>query len=450
MSIVNLFEAARARLFRADGFVNRITGYGTSRDHGEQFRYSRDRRIDSDTLEAIYAEHEIAHKIIDFLPDAGTREWIEIDDDDHEEIEALLCPENTAYSLKPISLQGALNEAEKMARLHGWSAVFFDIDDGQEPDQPLNMQGIREIVGFSPIEGDYLQPVGGWKRSLRHELWEVTSTGQRVHASRLRFCWGADVPRDWIVNYGKLGQSVLQRCFKPLIAYSLAHSYVPNILKDFVRDIIKLEGFNEMNVNDCDDAEYGYKSFKDRMDGMMLAESLLNKTVLDTRDEFVRNTTNVTGLTDLIRNPERRLVAASGIPHTLLLGESPGGTLSQGGTSQEKDWHKAVDAYQQAHLKPVIDYAMVIVQMYLRRDERIKYAFRALDVPSQKEQAETYKLIADAAARLVDSQIISEQEAATHFEGSRLKTVPVLDDDEREAMNNIEDEGDPTDGEEER
>ena len=47
---------------RLDGFVNRITGYGTARDHGEQTKWSTGAKIPKHVLDDFYAMHELAWK----------------------------------------------------------------------------------------------------------------------------------------------------------------------------------------------------------------------------------------------------------------------------------------------------------------------------------------------------------------------------------------------------
>lgn len=414
------------RVQRADAFINRVTGYGTSRDHGEQFGYQAEPRKSTHTLDSLYADHPICWKLVDLLPDDGLREWIDINHDRADEIkQALIFNE----------ARQALNEALKMARLHGGAAIYLQVDDGMDPSEPLRPERVRGLISCEVIEKDYLSPQS-YSRRMRSELYLLAGGEEDallIHRSRLLFFHGARVSRDWMLNNNGWGQSVVARCWKPLLAYSLSHSMVPAILKDFVRDVLKLDGLNLMSLGECN--EEGQQDFNMRLDGMLIAQSLFNKLVLDTNDEYERTTTNVAGLTDLIRNPERALVAASGIPHTKLLGEAPQSSIGgQAGGSQEKDWFKSVSAYQEDHIRPALDRIVLLVSLGLGIREQVEYTFNPLDTPTVKEQAEIFKLVTEAAAKGVDAQIFSPQEAATLYEGSEIRTIPVLDMDARAGL----------------
>lgn len=402
---------------RLDNFRNLITGYGTSRDHGEGFEYYKDDTLQTQKLENIYTDHPLAWKIVDYLPDDAMREGFDIEADNEEQLEE---------TLKQINFCPVLTEGLKMARLHGGAALYIDTDG--DPAEPLTA-GPHDIYSIEIIEKDYIYPVGGIKRSLRAEYWEIytdDSAAQRIHESRLIIIRGDSLPRNEMVRLGGWGGSALQRCYRPLMAYSIVHNLVPNIVKDFIRDVIKINGLADLAINDC---ESDRRAFNDRLDAMFLAQSTINKLVLDKDDDIIRQVTSLGGLNDLIRNPEKALAAASGIPHTKLFGESPGAALSQSGSSQEKDWHKTVAAYQESRVRPAIQRVLEILT-----GQMVKFRFNPLDVPSTAEQAATLNAVADAVSKLIAAQVITPTEAAEMFAGEELKMLPKIDIESRAEM----------------
>ncbi len=411
---------------RMDGFKNLLTGYGTSRDHGEQFTYSRDVTINSQTLKDMYSDHELCWKLVDLLPDDALAAGIEINEDDEDELEAKLKAIKDPSGM-PCGLESALDECLKMARVDGGAAIYLMIDDGREPWEPIS-PGPHDITEAICIEKDYLQPVGGAKRSGRNDLWQMMDADSgasfTIHRDRLLFDYGAKVSRDRTVEFNGYGQSIIRRCWRPLLAYSVAHGMVPNILKSYIRDVMKLHGLNELALNDCETSQ---TQFWDRMDYQFQAESLLKMTVIDAEDALERHTTSVTGINDLIRNPEKWICAASGMPHTKLFGEQSGGVLTQAGSSQSEDWAKAVGAYQKQHIAPLYQKVFYI----LTGSWDIEFSFKPIDKPKQKEQSEIFEKMANAVSKLVQSQIISPDEAATVFEGEQLRMTPKLDDEAR-------------------
>lgn len=402
---------------RIDGFKNLITAYGTSRDHGYQFDWSQEARLDKATLDSMYMQHPLAWKLIDLLPDNALREWIDIQDEEGEDTLKAECKR-----FRPV-----LCEALKMSRLHGGAAIYIEAPG--DPETPINSKTM--ILGYHVFECNYIWP-DNINRTLRHEHYVIqhfNGLSERVHKSRLIILQGIEAPRDWMLANNGWGESVLQRLNRPLIAYSIAHALVPNILKDFIRDVIKIQGLKDLAINSCEDDQ---RSFNDRLDAMFQAESTLNKTVLDSEDEFISQTRSIAGLNDLIRNPEKWLCAASGIPHTLLFGESPGAALSQSGSSQEKDWNKTVCAYQEDTIRPALEQLFFILT-----GREVEFRFNPLDVPSQKEQAETFKLISEAVKVWIEYAGLTPDEALSMIKGDELKMLPVLDMETREIMKGV-------------
>lgn len=91
-------------------------------------------------------------------------------------------------------------------------------------------------------------------------------------------------------------------------------------------------------------------------------------------------------------------------------------------------------AYQEATIRPALRRVFKVIQATLKEPECIHFKFRPLDVPTQKEQAEVLEKAANALAKLVDAGIISAAEAASCFDGSELKMMPVLDFEARAQM----------------
>lgn len=408
MTAPNLLQKFKARW---DGFTD-LMGFGTSRDIIQRIEWQNKPFLTKSSLHGMYAQHEMAAKVIDMLPDDALRGWIELQDDKSPEIESLL---TQLYRLLCEPEDGNMSPL-KAARLDGGAAIYLECDG--DPSQPIT--GPTEIRSFQFIEKEYLQAID-LGRSLRREMYRMyTDNGGYiiVHKSRLVTIQGVILPTDYMILNNGWGGSELERPSKPLIAYSLAHASVPQILKDFIRDVVRVQGLKELAINSCSE---DLQAFKDKMDSIKIGQTLYNATVLDLEDEWIRQTANVTGINDLIRNPEKALVACTPYPHTKLFNETPGAALSQSGSSQEKDYNKTVSSYQEIKIRPIINQ---ILKVATGRD--FKYRFAPLDVPSQKEQADTLNTVADAITKLVSSKTATPQECATMLDGDELTMLPVL------------------------
>lgn len=441
--IVHL-ERFRAR--RSDDFVNRITSYGTKRDHKQQFQWHPEAPLSKHTLETMHAQHPIAWKISDLLSEAALAESISIDSDASQEVDAFLNELMVTTSQgSQMGFDVAMQEASIMAYgVHGGAGIYLDIDDGQDVEMPVNLNNVRQIRGAHVIEKDYLY-AQDLTRSMRFEHWilhdrhpgeiaESTDGLMRIHKSRIIQFPGLTVSRDVRIRNNGWGISRIERCKWPLLVYSIAHNLTPNIIKEFISDVIKLQGLNQLSIGECVEDQ---QAFDDRMDAMFLAKSMLNKLVLDADDDYQKSTTSVAGLTDLINNPERALVQASGIPHTILLGESPGSSLSQSGAAQDRQWKQMIKAYQRNYLRPQYTHMLKLVGAHLKTGP-LPFTFPPLDTPSKKEQLEQLEKAASALERLIRNQIITPSEGATMFKNGELAVLPTLDEDTRSLMNGID------------
>ena len=117
-------------------------------------------------------------------------------------------------------------------------------------------------------------------------------------------------------------------------------------------------------------------------------QSVTNKIVIDSENDYVKNSTNVSGLPEMVNVSERKLIAASKMPHSLLMGESPGSSLGEAGASQKRDWYDFIASEQTNVANPAIEQFNEIVQAILGSNEKIIYKHVPLWQPTELEQAE--------------------------------------------------------------
>lgn len=429
MSNIVQFTPRSNRAARMDALTNRLTGYNTTeRDHGQGYNWEiRGPRLNKSQRDDMYARHEIVWKIINLLPDNALRKWLafpKLDEQQQRKLRKLI---------KDCNLKPALKHGFHMSALHGGASLYAPLFDGRSTDQPLNIASLTGIGRYEAFEIDYLYPDPDQvDRTMNPEHWIMVDTFgavTRIHVSRLIILPGAECGGDWWATQGGRWPSKLERVIEPLVAYCAAHGIVPNILKDIIRDILKIAGLNNDEEEDSPEEQAAFNLW---LDALMRAESLINKTLIDAEDDYIRQTTDTQGVPEMIRTTERRLTAAIGYPHTILLGESPGAALSQAGTSQKKDWNEATENFQADEVAPALDVFFALAEQVLKIDE-IEYVFNPLDVPTAKEKAEVFDKVASAAEKLKRSKIATTLELGTLFEGDEVRTIPALDLKGREA-----------------
>jgi phage-related protein (TIGR01555 family) len=409
---------------RLDGFLSTITGIGTSRDKKKGLTHVRSARKQKTWFDDFYAEQAMAKRIVNLPPDDGLRKWFNIDHELNPEIQ---------QRLKDLHAKEYLRQAARKDRLHGGSAVYLDILDGRTLDQPLNLNyGGFKVLGLRCIEAEDLWPLSknaeysynADARTAEYFMLYETHGGQvLVHRDRLLVFPGIEISDTYRHENGGWGESTLRDLEEAITAYAVTHGTVPTIVQDFIIGILSLFGLNELIDTDNDTA------LKARLDAAMVGESFVNKLVIDSQDSYSREVANVSGLDTLIRHPERRLCAESGIPHTKLLMESAGASLGEGGKNQKSDWEETIEAYQQDVLLGPIDKLVKYIGLELKSREPLRVIFNPLRVMSEAEQAALRKLNAETDAIYLANNILVEEEVReSRFKGEYSSNITLIDE----------------------
>lgn len=422
MSIISYIKS------RFDSFANLKTGFNTARDHGVQTQwYIQGQQLTKEQIDDFHALHELAWKITATGPVYGLRNWIDfpkLDENDKKTV---------CEILDDCKFREKLKQAAILNNAYG-ALLYISLDDGLDDIEPINKDRIRGIMDIQIIERDYIRPKYTG-RSLRHDVYIVdiqnddgSVTSLDVHRSRIIRIPGATVSADWLIRNNGWPPSKLERAYAPLRDLSLGYSLLPNLVKDIVRDVVKIAGLVDL-AQDCE----GERKFGERLDFMFQAQSLINKLVLDKDDEYIRQVTSINGVSDLIRLLERRAVSVSGWPHSFFLGESPGNSIGgQSGDSQDRDLNKAVECYQEDELRCPIEEMLEIVEAITGLE--IDFVFNPLSSESTETKAKNFKTMAEAVAILSDRQLIDSSEAISPFSGNELKVNIVLDEEARQML----------------
>src|SRR5690606_14474698 len=113
---------------------------------------------------------------------------------------------------------------------------------------------------------------------------------------------------------------------------------------------------------------------------------------------------------------DQRVAAVSDIPFTRLMGRSPAGMNSTGKHDMD-NWNKAVAAGQRLELRPCLE----LLDPFLIRSagvasDDVWWEFAPLDVPSEKEAADTFKTTMDAVEKVQATGAIPDQAFAKGFQ----------------------------------
>lgn len=343
--------------------------------------------------------------------------------------------------LDEMNVFDALAEALINARLTGGSLLLMDIDDGREPNQPVNERAIKRIRGFYVVDryrcwaqqsGDRLL----W--DLRNpEIYGVGSTAAAekmggffsIHRDRVLRFEGDFLPWELRQENNGWGASCLDQLNDVYKKFLTGLEGVSQLLHDFDLFIHKIPNLGQM-IRGGREAE-----IRNRAQANAVARSLYGGFLLDANGEdasFISR--SAAGVADTLDRLLSLVKAATGIPHTLLMGESPSG-MGASGRSEERDWAKTCHQKQERELRrplrKFLRYLLLSKQGPTggKEPEGWNFKFNDLYVPYPEEVAELRSKIAATDNTYKAMAVLREDEIrASRFGGPEWSMETTLID----------------------
>ncbi len=413
---------------RADGYVNMLNKYGTSKDFSEQYAFSPDNPTDDIELTLHYEFDGLFAKIIDTPADEALRHGFELNIKERG-IETFVND-----SLEELGWAEKAATAIKWARLYGGAMLVMLIDDGGSLETPLNWDRIKGIDDLLIFERPYISPdyssVYQYRPGNRQytskfglpEYYDISSPygGRfRIHESRCLIFRNGILPQMLTqTQYRFFGLPELCRIRRELKNTSTAHGNGVRLLDRCVQAIYKMKNLAQLLSTDT-----GEDDVVKRLNLIDMARGLMGTIAIDgDGEEYEFRNITLTGARDIIDSTCNMLSAVTNIPQTKLFGRSPAGENSTGESDLE-NYYDYVGNIQTQMLKNnqkcLIDAILIAGQrkgIYKELPE-YKLEFNPLwsltevqqaDVDAKK--AETEKKRAETAKTYVDMQAIIPEE----------------------------------------
>lgn len=334
---------------RMDGWANLVTELGTSNDKRMQSRVYWEQHS-PEFFEQLYTGDELASRIVNVVPEECLRrgwEWTKVE----KEVQIAI-----QKRCADLDLRGAIERSWKWGRAYG-GACLYVVTDTSDPASPLEVGerviGLRDLSRYdlriltTDVETDFGSPNWGHPR-IYYLVVQMGSTfkGYPIHWTRMVRFDGYLVPRRTYIRNNYWHDSILNRLYNSIRNYQTSNDAAAAILQDFNVGIYKMKDLaNMMGAGKTE-------VIKARIEMLNYSKSVLRAMILDADDEgFEDVSRNVTGLADLLTKQANRLVAATDIPHTKLLGESPDGSNATG-NSTTNQWHDHIQSEQENYLRP--------------------------------------------------------------------------------------------------
>lgn len=439
---------------RADGYANMTSKFGTSRDPYVATGFKLGTVFGQQEVEARYRYDWMVRRIVEALPEDGLREWIDFKTEDDEVVKKV------NEKLKQIKAKSKLNDGLTFGRLYGGAVGVLVTTGSGGPEDPLTE--LDDLIGINILDRWQLQVEKSFTDPLEPnfgepEIYRLTPRigdqipNSRIHASRvLRFDGARISDIDKIANKGWT-DSVIIALQDALKAFGISLQSGSQLFMDFVTKVLQIENAQEL----LQSAE-GRTALETRLQAAIANLSNMGIVFTDgkegSQETFKKIQTPIQGFVDLVKLYIDIMAGASGYPKTRLFGQQVG-TLA-GAEEDTRGYYDRVSGYQGTQIKPPLER---IIELILRSKQGPTSGnvpddwtieFNPLWQPTEKEQAETRKLMSETDKNNIEAGVYTGEEAATSRYGADGFSVDTtLDFDARDAMGGIEEEGEGDDRE---
>lgn len=351
----------------------------------------------------------------------------------------------------------AFEKALRYERAFGGAVIFPVIDDGQKDlTKPLEPERIRAINGLNVFSGGFDGEVVVWSyyvdpRSPKYgkpEIYMIRNIGTPiasvpvpgspatmqtvvgetifwVHETRLIVFDGYPVTNRARIQMRGWGDSIFTRIDRVLQQYDQTWGSVAQLMTDWAQGVLKIEGLQQaLSANPT--------LIVDRAVDMAMSRSVARMTVVGSNEDFKRDVANLGGISDVLAQFWLRLAAAADMPLSLLVGQVKGG-LGDAGNTDLRFFYDRIAARQKKFKRKL---RQLLKWMFLSKEgptdgkepERWNITFNSLYQPTEKEIAETRKIVADTDAVYIGQQVLTPEEVAvSRFGGSEWSMETTID-----------------------
>ena len=459
--------------YRFDGVVNLFTGQGTHRDKSKYNTIAPTTILDPTELEWFYRNSFLAQNIVNIIVSESVREWVNYDIPHvYKRKDPVLDISDYQDNLQdiygyPITFKDAITEALLDERLYGGAVIIMEIDDGRPRYEPVDEKNIKSIEWIQVLDRYQIQPevfvgeewaiaekqrkteklkrkfgridFGDLRFPTHYQINSADYVGvEPIHHSRvLRFSGAVRLPRRLAQINSGWGDPVLQVLFEPVLKFEVASGVLAALIPDAQTIEHQISGLWDM-VN-SDRAFGNFQTIQNRIIQSDLQRSAFRREVIDKEREAVNVITR--DLSSLIQATELLLghvVAASRLPHTFLLGESPTGKLGVSGESEQLDVSRTIAEFQSDRIMAHINRFNRLCMLSKNgptQGKLIKGFQAKFNNPrplTRKQEAEIQQILANTDAVNIQSGLYTPEEAAkARYSGVKFGEI-VIDWEARE------------------
>lgn len=417
---------------RSDGWANIYTGMGvTGVDKQLGTSFGRVQQLYEQQLTDLYRGDGFAKRTIDLPTGEMLREGFLI----HGDTDNLI-----NKTLQHMRAKQSILQAIRWAKLYGGGIVVMLLNDGGKLEMPLRESSLKSIEQLrvydryrvtwttADLYDDPEDPKFG-----QLQWYEVSPIGPggcipfRVHESRVLRFDGVPVDDKTRQENNGWGDSIIQSVWRQLIDLTTSYHAAKEVIDDFIQIILKIENLQELIASGQEDL------VKKRISIMDMGRHVMNTIMLDSKEEYTKEASTVTGLPDLLGKFAEAYSAVTEIPLTLLMGQTPQGFNSKDDGSMRK-WYDKIAEDQEDELRPNLERLIYLTMLAKEgptkgkviKDWSLEFkplwqATEAEIITMRNKQAETDKIYIDTGV------LTPEEVTASRFGGDEYSIETSVD-----------------------
>ena len=350
-------------------------------------------------------------------------------------------PDRALDNPRIASVESLFTKAQVAANAEDGCVIFINLDDGREPSHPIDPKGIKSVIGLELLRRREIRPAWEYDRNAEDPTFYQLmlekggkllpeSTGALfIHRSRILRFDGLEQVSDMKLknNEGWTG-SIIDTIWDDFKTWRVAYSASGNTLSDGSLFVYMLRGMRELIAS-------GKESYlQKRVQVMANNMSQLGGIGLDMNDESVQfQSRQYGGMEQLLRSFLDVVVAATGLPHTIVLGESPSGL----GATGESEQRAIEDAKRELFEGRYFDKLNYLYKLFFLakdsptrgkepKDWQIEY--KGGYNPTQVEALANLNSFIMAASGAIAAGFMTPDEARASFSGTTPRLEFILDD----------------------
>jgi phage-related protein (TIGR01555 family) len=349
---------------RLDDWANVVTGFGVlgmDKRLGGAWGYTQ---IDQLTCQDMWRGDPWLNRIVTVSPNEELREGFQIGIQGEKDLAQEMDDLMKEIRRDPGSAmsEDKILTARYWARAYGGCGMILGADDGaKDLSLPLQEDRIRTFDWMTPFTPMELVPVTYYSDPLKPRFGEIATyrltplerppgdapdlaTLPVIHESRiLRFDGEITSRGQMLYNvHPGWGDSVFIRIQQAIADFEAMWSGISILLADFAVPTLKIKEL--ARLLSAQDATA--QTIQVRAQAIENARSICNTVIIDTEEEYKRETTSVAGLSDLVDKMILQIAGICEMPVSFLMGQAPAG-LNATGDSDIRWFYDQIRAKQE-------------------------------------------------------------------------------------------------------